>query len=119
VEVGASRPFDGGRGGRRAASRLFDGEGLWPLGHRTRLMEGEWALSLCARRMRDAGVVRVVSLVCGMCLVTVVVQASDGLKEKQTVGWLSDDGLLASEPHGIYCLNTVSHVALPTEAPRR
>jgi len=110
--------FDGGgMGGTGAgtvirALRPFDGKGLrWPLGRRTRSMKGEWALSLCARRIRDAGIVCIVSLVCGMCLVTAVIQASDGLKEKQTVGWLSDDGLLASEPHGIYCLNMVSHVA--------
>jgi len=119
VEVGALPPFDGGSGGHCAALCLFDGKGLWPLGRRTCLMEGKWALSLCAHHMRDAGVVRVMSLMCRMCLVTAVVQASNGLKEKQTMGWLSDDGLLASEPHGIYCLNMVSHVALPTKAPRR
>jgi len=58
--------------------------------------------------MCDAGIVRIM---CGMRLVTTIVQACNRLKEKMTMGWLLDDGLLASKPHGICCLNTISHVA--------
>jgi len=34
--------------------------------------------------------------------------------------WTTEVAVTAEleKPHGIYCLNTVSHVALPTEAPR-